>query len=332
MIEGNKVAVIGGSGFVGSRLCQLLDGNGILTEIYDKNTSPIFPNKTTLCDVANIHTLDCLEGVHTIVNLAAVHSDDVKSWEPYFEANVLGAENICVIARKLNIKNIIFTSSVAIYGFAPSNTDESGDPDYFNDYGKSKYLAEKIYKKWYEESPEERSLVIIRPTVIFGEGNRGNVYNLFNQINSGRFLMVGSGCNTKSMAYVGNVSEFIKYCLSKSVGLHVYNYVDTPELDMNSLVGIARQTCLGARGVGPRIPSSLGLLLGRLCDMFSRILSISLPISYIRVQKFLATTTFSSQKMLNEFVPPYDMIEAVTKTLEYEFVCDNSDKPTFDTE
>ena len=41
----------------------------------------------------------------------------------------------------------------------------------------------------------ENSLIIVRPTVIFGEGNRGNVYNLLNQIASGKFLMVGKGEN-----------------------------------------------------------------------------------------------------------------------------------------
>ena len=332
MTKNYKVAVVGGSGFLGSRLCQLLDRSGIQAKIYDKTVSPVFPQETVLCDVANIDTLDSLEDSRTIVNLAAVHSDDIKSWGPYFEANVLGAENICKIARRFNIKNIIFTSSVAIYGFAAPNTDESGEPSYFNDYGKSKYLAEQVYKKWYEESPEERTLVIIRPTVIFGEGNRGNVYQLFKQINSGRFLMVGSGGNTKSMAYVGNVSEFIKHCLSKSAGLHVYNYVDTPELNMKSLVGIARQTCRGAKGVGLKIPRPVGLLLGRLCDIVSGALGVSLPVSYIRVQKFLATTSFSSNKMRNEFDPPYDMVKAVISTLDYEFLSDNSDKPTFDTE
>jgi len=56
--------------------------------------------------------------------------------------------------------------------------DESGEPNYFNDYGRTKYLAEQVYKEWQAEDPENRSLVIVRPTVIFGEGNRGNVYNL----------------------------------------------------------------------------------------------------------------------------------------------------------
>ena len=52
------------------------------------------------------------------------------------------------------------------------------------------------------------SLIIVRPTVIFGEGNRGNVYNLFKQIASNKFLMVGDGNNKKSLAYIGNVVAF----------------------------------------------------------------------------------------------------------------------------
>ena len=54
-----------------------------------------------------------------------------------------------------------------------------------------------------------RSLVIVRPAAVFGEGNRGNVYQLLRQIASRRFVMVGSGHNRKSMAYVGNVSALL---------------------------------------------------------------------------------------------------------------------------
>ena len=43
-------------------------------------------------------------------------------------------------------------------------------------------ILQKIYIDWYNKDPENRKLIIIRPTVIFGEGNRGNVYNLFKQI------------------------------------------------------------------------------------------------------------------------------------------------------
>ena len=64
---------------------------------------------------------------------------------------------------KASIKNLVFTSSVAIYGLNKSNPDEITDPDPFNHYGKSKLQAEK--KCWYDADPVGKS--VIRPTVIF---------------------------------------------------------------------------------------------------------------------------------------------------------------------
>ena len=57
------------------------------------------------------------------------------------------------------------------------NPDENHPHDPFNHYGKSKWQAEEVLREWYNKAPTERSLTIIRPTVIFGERNRGNVYN-----------------------------------------------------------------------------------------------------------------------------------------------------------
>ena len=133
----------------------------------------------------------------TIINLAAVHRDDVRPLSRYDDVNVQGAKNICEAARKHEINQIIFTSSVAVYGFAPTDTDESGEFNYFNDYGRTKFMAEQVYKAWQEEDPKSRTLVILRPTVIFGEGNRGNVYNLLRQIAARKFLMFGDGKNIK---------------------------------------------------------------------------------------------------------------------------------------
>ena len=70
---------------------------------------------------------------------------------------------------------------------------ENGTINPFNEYGRTKALAEDVYREWRAKDPENRSLIIIRPTVVFGEGNRGNVYNLLNQINSGAFAMIGNG-------------------------------------------------------------------------------------------------------------------------------------------
>ena len=50
-----------------------------------------------------------------------------------------------------------------IYGFAPVGTDESGEIKYFNDYGRTKYLAEEKYRGWLS-SDKSNCLTIIRPT------------------------------------------------------------------------------------------------------------------------------------------------------------------------
>ena len=188
LINKIKVGIVGGAGFVGSRLAARLKKNNIHFNIYDISPSTISEESYYL-DVEDIKLLDQLKNINTIVNLAAVHRDDIKPVSRYDDVNVQGAVNLCNAARKYNINKIIFTSSVAIYGFAPAGTDESGIPNYFNDYGRTKYLAEEIFKNWYMEDKDKRTLVIIRPTVIFGEGNRGNVYNLLRQIASRKFLM-----------------------------------------------------------------------------------------------------------------------------------------------
>ena len=206
----NEVAIVGGAGFVGSRLTARFRKGNIFSNKYDIDLSNHL-DKSIYLDVEDTDSLDQLAGVSTIINLAAVHRDDVRPLSRYDDVNIQGAKNICEAASKHGVHQIIFTSSVAIYGFAPADTDESGEPNYFNDYGRTKYLAEQVYKAWQLEDPESRTLVIVRPTVIFGEGNRGNVYNLLQQIASRRFLMIGDGTNRKSMAYVENVVAFIEY-------------------------------------------------------------------------------------------------------------------------
>ena len=327
----NEIAIIGGAGFVGSRLNQRLKKKNIFFNSYDINLSNQL-DKSIYLDVENIYSLDQLAKVDTIINLAAVHRDDIRPLSRYDEVNVQGARNVCEAATRYNIRKIIFTSSVAIYGFAPADTDETGKPNYFNDYGRTKYLAEQIYKAWQAEDPSNRTLVIVRPTVIFGEGNRGNVYNLLLQINSRRFFMFGDGKNIKSMAYVENVVAFIEYSLSFKPGLHIYNYIDKPDFDMNTLISSVRKILFGKANVGIRLPGIIGITLGYIADLGIKIINKPLPISSIRIKKFMGNTQFASSARYTGFVAPVSLNEGLARTLHYEFLEDNSDKRIFETE
>jgi nucleoside-diphosphate-sugar epimerase len=320
------LAVIGGAGFVGTRLAEVLERENVDFQILDKKLEG-----AQYVDVTRPETLAALKSASVVINLAAEHRDDVMPKSLYDDVNVEGSRNICDFCRAHKISTIIFTSSVAVYGFAPEGTDESGAINYFNDYGRTKHLAECVYREWYEEDTETRNLVIVRPTVIFGEGNRGNVYNLLKQIASGKFMMFGNGKNRKSMAYVQNIAEFLNFSTSLR-GYCLYNYIDKPDLDMNTLIATVRSTLFNKDNVGLRLPAFLGYFAGYGFDLLAFVLRRNLPISSIRVKKFMVTTAFTTNVHKSGFVPTTTIEEGLEKTLRYEFLEDNSEKITFVTE
>ena len=326
-----KITVIGGSGFVGTNFCQHLADKQIPFEIIDIKQSRRFPEKCKIADVRDIESLRKTITGNVVVNLAAVHRDDVRDHSEYQRTNVDGAANVARTCSEKGIKKIIFTSTVAVYGFAEEGADENAPINPFNDYGKTKFAAEEILRDW--QSKDSNSLMIIRPTVIFGEGNRGNVYNLLNQIASGKFMMIGGGANKKSMAYIGNVVAFLEQAVTSQKDYAVYNYVDTPDMDMNSLVQQVRKTLKGRDNIGLRLPYWLGLLLGYVADGVAKVTGKNLPVSSIRVKKFCATTAFHSAKSdLDGFEAPFTLQEGIDRTLDSEFINPDPKREIFFTE
>ena len=315
-----NILVLGGSGFVGTRLVEILKKDHQVL-IGDLVRSEAYPELWRRCDVCIDEDLrSVMKGQDCIINLAASHRDDVRPLSLYTRNNVEGAEHVCKIASELGIRLIVFTSSGAVYGFPEYEYDEDAPKRPFNEYGRTKLLAEAVYEKW-QKSDSRNMLHVIRPTVIFGERNRGNVYNLFRQLASGRFLMVGSGKNRKSMAYVGNVTEFLKWNVEKNRQPYsVYNYIDKPDYDMNDLVG-GFEKIMGKKLPPVSLPYWLGLFGGYCFDVLALITRRNFPVSAIRVRKFCAQTVFSSEKMLHtDFKPPYDMPEALRRTVHFEFL------------
>lgn len=329
-----NIIVIGGSGFIGTRLIHRLSVNKQLkVNIIDKSPSRSFSDLVTLCDVRSLeHLRKHIPDESIIINLAAEHRDNVTPITLYDEVNIGGATNICNIAREKKIKRIIFTSSVAVYGFALIGTDESGKISPFNHYGRTKYEAEIVFRTWQAEDPHERTLVIIRPTAVFGEQNRGNVYNLLKAVASSRMIMVGKGENRKSIAYVENVAAFIEYSINFKPGVHLYNYIDKPDFSMNSLVKIINKILGRHERIKYRLPYTLGLLIGNMYDIVAAIIGKPLNISSIRVKKFCSNSVYHSSVNTTGFVPPIPLDQALEKTVRYEFIESHSQENLFHTE
>jgi nucleoside-diphosphate-sugar epimerase len=325
-----KANVVGGSGFIGTCLCKRFARIGIDFFITDKNESVEFGAKTKVVDITNLEMLrGAIHNNSIIINLAAEHRDNVSPLSLYNDVNVLGARNLCAAATESGATKIIFTSSVAVYGFAPIGTNESGAIDPFNDYGRTKWEAEQVYKEWQAKDPKNRTLVIVRPTVVFGESNRGNVFNLLRQIASGRFVMIGDGLNRKSMAYVENVAAFLQHSLDFKPGIHIYNYIDKPDFTMNALVAHVNKLLGKSAEIKFRLPLPFGLLIGFCFDVVAKVTGKNFPISAIRVKKFCANSVYDSAIESTGFVPPVPLMEAIEKTVRFEFIEDHRGEQVF---
>lgn len=327
-----RVTLIGASGFVGTRLMDLLKDYHQIRNI-DIQPSHFFPEITVTGDVTDSSSLNgLLADTDAVVLLAAQHRDDVTPTSLYYDTNVEGIKNVLKAMELNGVKRIVFFSSVAIYGLNKDNPNEDTPADPFNHYGKSKWQAEQVLQEWHK-THQDWNIDIIRPTVIFGERNRGNVYNLLHMLSTGKFMRVGNGRNVKSMAYVGNVVAFVKYMIENvTEGYNVFNYIDKPDLNMNQLTGLVCDK-LGRKIPSIKIPYWIGMAGGFFFDFIAFITRKKLEVSSVRVKKYCATTQFDAAKAHSTgFKAPYTLEEGILRTLEFEFIHPQTDGILFESE
>ena len=313
------IAVIGGSGFVGRRLCARLvaDSPDSRLCVVARHESPAPAGATFAhADVRNIDALAAAIPVGaSIVNLAAAHGDDVRPASRYEEVNVHGATNVCDAARRCGARKIVFVSSVAVYGLAPPGADETRPCAPVGPYGASKLSAEGVYRAWQAEHPTERTLVIVRAAPVFGEGGGGNLATLLRRIVSSRFLPIGDGRSVKSLAYVENLAAFLAFSLAFAPGVHVHNYADKPDMTVAELAASVRREA----GLVP--PSRLRIrypvaLAGALAlDVVARLTGRDFGITASRVRRLAAPQAYGTSIAGTGFVAPVPLEEALRRTV-----------------
>jgi nucleoside-diphosphate-sugar epimerase len=314
-----KIAITGGTGFIGTLLAESLLADGHEVLLLDIKPSEKHPQHSRQVDICDAYALsEAMQGVDVIYHLAAEHRDDVFPRSRYYEVNEEGTDNVISAADNNGIKKIIFTSTVDVYGLNEGESRESDAPQPFNDYGKSKLKAEGRVRQWAGRDPTH-SAAIVRLVATFGPGNRGNIYTLMDQIHRGRFVMIGPGRNRKSIAAVGNVAAFLRHCLNFKPGIHLYNYADKPDLITRDLVLTIRRA-LGLPGRGPHAPYLIGLGGGMVFDAAARLTGRTLPVSAIRVKKFCADTVVNADRLRETgFKPTQTLEEALQEMIAVEF-------------
>lgn len=212
----SKIIITGGFGFIGvnfieyllnNKLCEkiyIIDMNKPLDKYFNSKIDKFIYEKKIIFinhDIRKpIMQNEELKNADLIINLAAVHKMPGHNDFEYFETNIEGAKNICKFADKIRCKNIIFTSSISIYGSGSHAKDEYTKPIPDTPYGKSKLEAEKIHEAWQKDN--DKILLICRPGVVFGPGENGNVTRLVKLIKKKMFFYMGNKNVKKGGIYI----------------------------------------------------------------------------------------------------------------------------------
>lgn len=293
-----KILIIGGSGFIGSHFQEAYPQELIVNMDIQK---PLFTAKTTFVqgDIRKYADLDNLLSQYsdcdTVINLAAEHQDFGLSKEAFHKTNVYGAEMLCKAATKHGIKNIIFYSSVAVYGNNRQPSNEETSPNPINDYGHSKLLAEGVYETWAAKDPL-RKVLVIRPAVVYGERNVANMYRLIQQIRKGLYFHIGKGKNIKSIVYVKNIVAATFYLMERmQTGVHIYNYADDEQLSSREIADTIATT-IGKRKL-ITLPYWMVYCLGLPFDLLIKLTGKNLPVSTNRIIKLCTETYHTATKI-----------------------------------
>ena len=132
-------------------------------------------------------------------------------------------------AEKYGIRKILFTSSIAPYGASEDLKTEETLPTPNTPYGISKLVAEKIHQIWQARDPA-RELTIVRPGIVYGKGEHGNMTRLYRGQKKGYFFYAGRKDTIKACIYVKELVRFFKYrMLDHSFpGAEIYNCTYEP--------------------------------------------------------------------------------------------------------
>lgn len=215
--------VFGGSGFIGFHLSRELVRRGYEVVICDL----IAPRETSryvryvACDVRQEIELQ-FPSVELVVNLAAVHRTPGHDDFEYYETNVRGAIFVCKWADCAGVKQLVFTSSISVYGPTEELITEQSPVRPTSSYGRSKLIAEALHQNWAGQDAERR-LLIVRPAVIFGTHEQGNFTRLARALERRRFIYPGRKDTIKSCGYVKDLIDAVFFAIGKK-DLPLFNF------------------------------------------------------------------------------------------------------------
>lgn len=315
------IIITGVHGFVGSNLVKALSKEHI---IYGLDI--VSPKKDGVEHTFNWSVLEDLFDLEldTIIHLAGIAHDTKNQTEAqkYFDVNLGLTQKIFDFFLHSHIKKFIFFSSVKAAADRVEGDVLTEDvvPLPKGPYGESKIAAENyILSKQAEWEVKGKEVYILRPCMIHGPGNKGNLNLLYNVVRKGIPWPLGSFENRRTFTSIDNLCFVVNGLLTKPIASGIYHMADDEAISTNELIEII----CGVLGKKTRIwHISKGFMEG--CAKLGTLLH--LPLNTDRLQKLTENYVASNQKIKDALgieVMPVRAREGLKKTIASFSLIDN---------
>jgi nucleoside-diphosphate-sugar epimerase len=242
MTLGGLVLVTGASGFVGGHLLPALAGMRVRLALRAESANRLPGFEPVVVGDLDRSTewTPALADVQTVVHMAAhvhVMKPTADDRQRFYEVNALGTERLAIAAAECGVKRFIFLSSIKVNGESttdrPFNAMDAPHPE--DDYGLSKCEGEQ--RLFRVAARTGMSVVVLRPTLVYGIGVRGNFLKLMSWVSKGVPLPFGSIANARSILSVWNLCDLVvRVVQAREVASGVFLVSDGVELSTPELI------------------------------------------------------------------------------------------------
>ena len=298
-----KIAITGVTGFVGQNLARYLsdiDILGVSREAKGLNIS--YPELS----------LNVFNKQKAFIHLAGKAHDLKKKSndKEYFEVNTELTKRLFDQFLKSDCETFIYMSSVkAVSDHADSILTENVKPNPITVYGKSKLAAEEYILS--KKNLKDKRVYILRPCMIHGPNNKGNLNLLFSFVLKGIPYPFGKYINRRSFVSVENLCFIIKELIDNTkIESGIYNIADDNSLSTIDLVKVISEVlCKPTRIL--KIPKLFVRFIAKVGDLFS------IPINSERLLKLTENYEVSNLKIKNAIQKklPLSSKEGIKKTI-----------------
>nr|WP_321522424.1 NAD-dependent epimerase/dehydratase family protein [uncultured Macellibacteroides sp.] len=289
-----NILITGINGFVGSNLVNALCKKHV---VYGLDI--VAPQKDGVIKTFSWEDMEenSLPAMDVVIHLAG-KAHDTKNQsvaQTYFDINTGLTQKVFDYFLSSSASKLIFFSSVkaAADSVTGDVLTEEVVPAPKGPYGESKIAAEKYIQENFDlDTPQEKQVYILRPCMIHGPGNKGNLNLLYNVVRKGVPWPLGEFDNRRSFTSVENLSFVINGLVSKNILSGIYHMGDDEALSTNELIEVMCES-LGKKARIWHLPKGLMTRLAALGSMFK------LPLNTERLRKLTENYVVSNSKIKN---------------------------------